>query len=272
VDATIVDAGSLRPVAGSQSFEGSSENPALVARPGGPAERIGAALPLWHPAAIYFAGLVLCWAGLALLTTLVGLAFTNWILPLGSLNSTDEAPVRWLAGHRTSLLDAASYLGSELSGGYLVPALIGAVVVMSVFQKRWLLAGFVLSSIVIESGTYRAAVFFVDRNRPDVKRLEDLPVDASFPSGHVAASIAMYSAFALLITSRMTSTRNKILVWAFAAAMPVLVALSRMYRGMHHPLDTLAGVLIGIAALSLALLLTRVTGFVDRRRKEAHAG
>jgi len=53
--------------------------------------------------------------------------------------------------------------------------------------------------------------------------------------------------------------------------MPVIVALSRMYRGMHHPLDTLAGVLIGIAALSLALLLTRVTGYVDRRRKKAHA-
>jgi membrane-associated phospholipid phosphatase len=37
---------------------------------------------------------------------------------------------------------------------------------------------------------------------------------------------------------------------------------------MHHPTDTFAGLLIGIAALSLALLLARVTGYVDRRRKE----
>ena len=255
----------------SRRGERSEEIPALAARPGGLAERIGTTLPPWHPISVFFAGLVLCWAGLALVTTLVGLAFTTWIVPLGSVNAKDEAPVGWLADHRTSFLDAASFVGSELSGGYLVPALIGAVVILAAFQKRWLLAGFVLSSIVIESGTYRTAVFFVDRNRPDVKRLEDLPVDASFPSGHVAASIAMYSAFALLLTSRMTSTRNKVLVWAFAAAMPVIVALSRMYRGMHHPLDTLAGVLIGIAALSLALLLTRVTGYVDRRRKKAHA-
>jgi membrane-associated phospholipid phosphatase len=40
-----------------------------------------------------------------------------------------------------------------------------------------------------------------------------------------------------------------------------------MYRGMHHPLDTLAGVLMGIAALLLALLLVRVTGVVARRHE-----
>jgi len=255
-------------VAGSQPLKGPGENPALVARTGGPAELIGAALPPWHPAAVYFAGLVLCWAGLALLTTLVGLAFTTWILPIGNLSSTDGTPISWLADHRTSFLDTASYLGSEISGGYVVPALIGAVVIISVFQKRWLLAGFVLSSIVIESGTYRATVLFVDRDRPDVKRLEDLPVDASFPSGHAAASIAMYWGFALLLTSRMSSTWAKVLVWSCAVLITAVVATSRMYRGMHHPLDILAGVLIGIAALSLALLLARVTGYVARRRTE----
>jgi membrane-associated phospholipid phosphatase len=271
MQATLAEAADPRPETGSRSLERRADLPALEARPGGPAERIGTALPPWHPVAVFLLGLVLCWAGLALVTTLVGVAFTTWIVPLDGVDSADESPVKWLAEHRDSFIDAASFLGSEVSGGYLIPALVGAVVIISAFQKRWLLAGFVLSSIVIESATYRAAVFFVDRNRPDVKRLEDLPVDASFPSGHVAASIAVYSGFALLLTSRMTSARNKALVWACALAIPVVVALSRMYRGMHHPLDTLAGLFIGIAALSLALLLTRVTGVVARRRGEATA-
>ena len=266
--ASVADAAQPRPETGSRSFERPAQHPVLEARLGGLAERIGGAVPLWHPAAVWVAGLVLCWASLALVTTLAGLAFTTWIVPLDGVDSADAAPVKWMAEHRTSLLDAASYLGSEVSGGFVIPALVGAVVIISAFQKRWLLAGFVLSSIVIESGTYRTAVFFVDRDRPDVKRLEDLPVDASYPSGHVAASIAVYSGFALLLTSRMTSTRNKVLVWAGALVIPVIVAVSRMYRGMHHPLDTFAGLLIGIAALSLALLLARVTGCVDRRRKE----
>jgi undecaprenyl-diphosphatase len=65
----------------------------------------------------------------------------------------------------------------------------------------------------------------------------------------------------------MTSARNKILVRICALSIPLIVASSRMYRGMHHPLDTLAGLFIGIAALSLALLLTRVTGVVARRHE-----
>jgi undecaprenyl-diphosphatase len=269
--ATVAEAARPRPETGSQSSERRTGLRALEARPGGVAERIGTSLRPWHPAVVWVAGLVLCWASLAFVTTLVGVAFTTWIVPLDGVDSTDAAPVTWMAEHRTSLLDTASFLGSEVSGGFVIPALVGAVVIVSAFQKRWLLAGFVLSSIVIESATYRTAVFFVDRQRPDVKRLEDLPVDASYPSGHVAASVAVYSGFALLLTSRMSSTRNKALVWAAALVIPVIVALSRMYRGMHHPTDTFAGLLIGIAALSLALLLARVTGYVDRRRKEARA-
>ena len=242
--------------------------PPLEADPRSVAEAVGDELPMWHPVVIYVTGLALCYLVLASATTLVGLAFTTWIVPLDGLDSADARPVEWVEEHRTSLLDALSYVGSEISGGFVIPALVGAVVIISAFQRRWLLAGFVLAAIVIESATYRTTVFFVDRDRPDVERLEGLPVDASFPSGHVAASIAVYSGFALLLTTtRFTSTRARFLIWALALAIPPIVAVSRMYRGMHHPLDTLAGVFIGIAALLLALLLVRVTGVVDRRRK-----
>jgi membrane-associated phospholipid phosphatase len=37
-----------------------------------------------------------------------------------------------------------------------------------------------------------------------------------------------------------------------------------MYRGMHHPLDVAGGVLIGIAALSALLLVTRAAGSATR--------
>jgi membrane-associated phospholipid phosphatase len=241
--------------------------PPLEAEPRSAAEAIGDALPAWHPVAIYFTGLAFCYLVLAAATTLVGLAFTTWIVPLDGLASADASPVEWMGEHRTAVLDALSYAGSEVSGGFVIPVLVGAVVIISAFQRRWLLAGFVLAAIVIESATYRTTVFFVDRERPDVERLEGLPADASFPSGHVAASIAVYSGFALLLTSRMTSTRAKTLVWLAALAIPPIVAVSRMYRGMHHPLDMLAGVFIGISALLLALLLVRVTGVVARRRR-----
>jgi membrane-associated phospholipid phosphatase len=249
-----------------------TDPPPLEADPGSVAEAVGDEIPKWHPVAIYVTGLALCYLVLASATTLAGLAFTTWILPLDGLASADARPVEWMEEYRTSLLDTLSYVGSEVSGGFVIPAVVGAVVIISAFQRRWLLAGFVLAAIVIESATYRTTVFFVDRDRPDVERLEGLPVDASFPSGHVAASIAVYSGFALLLTTtRFTSPRARVVIWAIALAIPPIVAVSRMYRGMHHPLDTLAGVVIGIAALGLALLLARVTGVVDRRRKARFA-
>jgi undecaprenyl-diphosphatase len=242
--------------------------PALEASADGPAKDVAEALPRWHPAAVFFLGLVLCYATLALATTLLGLAFTTWILPLEGLESADARPVEWVEEQRTPLLDTLSFVGSEISGGFVIPALVGAVVIISAFQRRWLVAGFVLAAIVIESATYRTTVFFVDRERPDVERLEGLPVDASFPSGHVAASIAVYCGFALLLTTtRFRSSRARGLIWTAALAIPPIVAVSRMYRGMHHPLDMLAGVLVGIAALTLALLLVRTTGVVARRRE-----
>ena len=242
----------------------------LEAKRGGRAESIGRALPRWHPAVIYLVGWTACYAALAFVTTLVGLAFATWIFPLDGLAAADARPVEWMADQRTPVLDAASYIGSEISGGFMIPGLVGAVVIISCFQRRWLVAGFVLASIALESATYRTTAFFVDRERPHVERMEGLPVDDSFPSGHVAASIAAYSAFALLLTTtRFTSTQARVVIWTAALAMPLVVALARMYRGMHHPLDTLAGVLIGIVALSLALLLVRTTAVVARRRREA---
>jgi undecaprenyl-diphosphatase len=200
-------------------------------------------------------------------TTLIGYAFTTWIVPLDGFESWDARPVLWMAEHRTPVFDVLSRIGSEIAGGFVIPVVVAVVVIVSARRGQWLLAGFVLSAIVIESGTYRTTVFFVDRDRPHVHRLEGLPADASFPSGHVAASVAVYSGFALLLTSRMTSRRARALVWAAALAIPPIAAISRMYRGMHHPTDTLAGLLMGIAALTLAVLLARTTSVVARRRE-----
>jgi membrane-associated phospholipid phosphatase len=39
-----------------------------------------------------------------------------------------------------------------------------------------------------------------------------------------------------------------------------------MYRGMHHPLDVLGGVTMGLGALLIALFAAQATGVVAARR------
>jgi membrane-associated phospholipid phosphatase len=260
------------PAAPVRSSGHDSPAPALDSERGSLSERVGERLVGVHPIVVFLGGMLLCYAVLASITVAVGVIFTETILPLGGLDEADSAPAEWLAERRTPTRDDLSFIGSEISGGIVLPILVGLLAIGFAIRRHWLLAAFVLFGVALESATYRTTVQFVGRERPDVPRLEGLPPDASFPSGHVAASIAVYSGLALLLTSRMSSRLGRAAVWSIALTVPIVVGIARMYRGMHHPLDTLAGVLIGIAALALVVFIARITGVVARRRDVEAAG
>ena len=131
---------------------------------------------------------------------------------------------------------------------------------MCAFLRTWLIAAFAVFVLVVESATYSVTSLAVSRQRPDVKRLEDLPADASFPSGHTAAAIAVYAGLVLLLTSRFPTRGLRFIAWAVAILIPCFVALARMYRGMHHPLDLAGGLVIGVGALLVLLFACRAAG------------
>ena len=56
-----------------------------------------------------------------------------------------------------------------------------------------------------------------------------------------------------------------------AIAIPPVVALSRIYRGMHHPIDALSAVPIGISAIVVVVFACRVAGAAMARRETAEA-
>jgi len=136
-------------------------------------------------------------------------------------------------------------------------------------RRRWRIAAFVVAAILVEAATYRVASLIVHRERPGVPRLDHLPANQSFPSGHVAASLAVYGGLALLVTSA-TRERGRgaaIAAWVLALLLVAVVASSRMYRGMHHPLDVASGLLIGSGAIVVAVLAARASGVAAERRE-----
>jgi membrane-associated phospholipid phosphatase len=131
----------------------------------------------------------------------------------------------------------------------------------------WVLAAYAAFLPMIESSLYRITSAAAPRPRPDVPRLEDLPVDASYPSGHTAASVAVYGGLVLLLTTRITSPRWRLLAWIGVILIAVFVAMSRMYRGMHHPLDAVGGVLVGLAAIAIVVFACNAaTAATEMRR------
>jgi membrane-associated phospholipid phosphatase len=74
-----------------------------------------------------------------------------------------------------------------------------------------------------------------------------LETDSSFPSGH-ALITSIGAVFALL------KFRSKV-VSLLLTVEAAVVCYSRVYVGMHYPLDVVAGVLLGVAIVSLGLLV-----------------
>src|SRR5215210_7356552 len=211
--------------------------PVLQARPGGPAERFAGFMGGKHPAAVFFAALLAGFVVLGGLAILLGLLVTDVLLHTGGIGRADESAVESIVRDRTGFLTDLSSVGSTVGGAPVLPILVGLIGIVCAIMRKWRIAAFAVFALVVESATYRVTSLAVPRERPDVKRLEDLPVDASFPSGHTAASIAVYAGLVLLLTSRFPTKGLRIFAWTIAVLIPCFVALARMYRGMHHPLD-----------------------------------
>ena len=72
---------------------------------------------------------------------------------------------------------------------------------------------------------------------PEIVPLGHLSKDFSFPSGHSAASFAC--AWALFRTAKRK--------WGVASlVLAFLIAISRLYVGVHYPTDVIVGIAIGI--------------------------
>jgi membrane-associated phospholipid phosphatase len=228
-------------------------------RSGGPAERVGIRLRR-------IPSLVVSWVvanvGAVMLGGVMiglGLYVTKVLLEIPGVARVDEWLPHWLAIHRTPFWTDVSAVGSTMAGGTVIVPLIGLAALGLVIARRWRMASFIVQAGLVEALAYAFTVKFVQRSRPSVPQLDTYNPLHSFPSGHVAASIAVYGALALLLTAHFRAAWIRIPLWTLVAAIPPFVAWSRMYRGEHHPIDVTAGAVMGLVALGIALFAARAS-------------
>jgi undecaprenyl-diphosphatase len=121
-----------------------------------------------------------------------------------------------------------------------------------------------LASDFVADGLSLALRQAIGRDRPPLvypepKPLVSLPDTGAFPSGHAS------SAFACATVLAWASPRLRIPMFVLAAA----IAWSRVYVGVHWPLDVLGGAVLGV--LVATALLKLVTN-PPRLRRETQAG
>lgn len=121
-------------------------------------------------------------------------------------------------------------------------------------------AGAVLVAYTVANLLTTVAKDAVDRIRAEAAQAAvELPTSPSFPSGHASGAFASAVVIALLVPR----------LRAPALILATLVALSRVYLGVHFPLDVTVGALLGAAVAALTVLIVKRAGGV-RRRPSAH--
>ena len=206
--------------------------------------------------------------------TLTGLAVTRWLEP-SSLGRAELDLNRWFEDRRTPTRNTLAEIGSIPSDTFVTIGLLAvSLVALPLVWRRWHDWAFLLGALALEVAVYVSSNFLVGRPRPPVERLEEIVTD-SFPSGHMAAAVALYVGV-VIIASWHTTSRAVLTVAVLAAAvLPTIVAISRLYLGVHYLSDIVAGALLGATAVTVALTIAR-RGLAEEvaqspEREPAHA-
>ena len=123
--------------------------------------------------------------------------------------------------------------------------------------KRWAALGIFLAAIVGASVLNALFKFSFHRDRPQVVPHLAEVSNASFPSGHAMISAATYMTVGALLAHTQPSRSVRIYLLSLAAALSVLIGLSRLYLGVHWPSDVLAGWAFGSAWALLFWIVSR---------------
>ena len=186
----------------------------------------------------------------------VGLLITG---PLNrtALTDVDQDVATWMVGQRTSALDDWSEIGS-LPADTLVKIIATAVIaaIMLAIWRSWREPLMISLALVLEASVFITTTWIVARPRPDVEPLDSSPVDSSFPSGHTAAAAA-YGAIAVVIFQRTRNVWIRGVTVVVTIALPIVVGVARMYRGMHFLTDVVAGTILGVASVVVVYLVFR---------------
>ena len=142
----------------------------------------------------------------------------------------------------TSLMQLSSFLGST---AFLT---VFGVIIVAALYLRTHRRGAILFTITTVGATVLLVTLKLAFRRPRPEPFFDtiLPASHSFPSGHSLAAFCFYGALAEILSERADRLWVRIIVWIAAAIMILMIGISRIYLGVHHPSDVVAGYAVGL--------------------------
>ena len=189
---------------------------------------------------------------------LVAFALVALLTPMDGPAALDEGVTTLLRASASSGMDAAMRALTNLGGTIVLLAVtgLGVVLVRTRRPEALFLVLAVIGSLLLNDVLKE----LFHRPRPRLDWAEIVP-EYSFPSGHAMNSFVVYVALAVVVW-RIRGRRAGLLALGLAIALSIGIGISRVYLGVHHVTDVVAGVLAG--ALWLLLLATLAFRSVPR--------
>ncbi len=185
-----------------------------------------------------------CWAGFFAMVFAVNRNLTTGFDAAGLLvwrTGTDlhaRAPGWVLEGVRDF-----TALGGVLLRNIIALGAIAALLFLLLRREAVLLAATIASGWIVDS----LIKHFVGRPRPTLVSHLTEAGGTSFPSGHSFNSAVVYFGIALAFAAISPRRAVRWTLIASAAVLVLLVAMSRVWLGVHYPSDVVAGALGGAA-------------------------
>jgi membrane-associated phospholipid phosphatase len=211
--------------------------------------------------------LILVWAALTGLLIAVGVGVTH----SSSVNAFDRHVTSVLVAHRTPALNAVMKAVTWL-GSWVALVATGILLVVLALHRRVPMAAVVLAVVAWagENGGVTLAKHVVERDRPP----QDLRLASahgwSWPSGHTAVALLVFTTLALVVAAIAPRRDYRTPAWVLAALAVAAVAFSRVELGVHWTTDVIASMIFVSAWLVVLFALFASDIHPKRTDAEAH--
>jgi membrane-associated phospholipid phosphatase len=181
------------------------------------------------------------------------------------LTLVDVQVAQWFHAHATPLLTPLMLAFTHLHEPVRVIVAVALLAAYLACRRNWY--WLICLSLTVPFGMLLNVLmkYAFQRTRP---RFDDpllVLSSYSFPSGHVAGATLFYGVLAAMLVAHIQAWRWRVLVVLAAVVLVLLVALTRMYLGVHYLSDVLAAVAEAVAWL--ALCLTAIHTFWQHRQR-----
>ncbi len=184
---------------------------------------------------------------LSLPAALLLLAFVavSTLVVAGYTHAWDAAVLTWIGTVRTpAMIDLMVFFTVLGDGEVEIPLALGLIVLLWRLGRRLEARRYLLSALSAEVVFLIAKASF-QRPRPDLITKLANAGWYSYPSGHAMLAPVIWGAGLLLMARTVRHPVARAVLVTLAVVLPVLIAVSRVYLGVHYPSDVLGALALG---------------------------